>query len=428
MKALNIAAITITLMTTAIADAKYEAHEWGTFTSLVGSNGITQNGMYHEDEPLPSFVYKFGEVQADRHRPVVLPPPEEDCRHSKICFSSQMLEKNIITQKMETPVIYFYSDKTDQIEVNVKFPEGVVTESYPGPMRTFPKRGDNTTIADGDTTYDVIVKPPGKNVSHLPLVSSNNIYSHARNVASDFVMSAVPYGSPEVEKFIFYRGLGRFQPQMDITSNEGRLSIRSKNPLPAMFLVHVNEAGHGQMLPLFGRNSVQVGDLELQRLMNHSQNQPGILTGVIAKNTIVNALIKEGLFADEALAMVNTWEHGYLKVPGLRLLYMLPRNEVDAILPLKMTPAPEKLTRVFVARIEVLLDTFESKIVSDVLARGDNFNVNSLGRFAEPMLRRAAEVYRSTSLSPAPNKIQLFDRLISRAAKSIAEGVNSTAH
>ena len=41
----------------------YEAHEWGTFTSLVGSNGVTQNGMYHEDEHLPDFVHSFGETQ-----------------------------------------------------------------------------------------------------------------------------------------------------------------------------------------------------------------------------------------------------------------------------------------------------------------------------------------------------------------------------
>ena len=38
------------------ASNRLVVHEWGTFTSLVGSNGQAQNGMYHEDEALPDFV------------------------------------------------------------------------------------------------------------------------------------------------------------------------------------------------------------------------------------------------------------------------------------------------------------------------------------------------------------------------------------
>src|SRR5262245_27648507 len=94
--------------------AAFDAHEWGTFTSLVGSNGITQNGMYHEDEPLPDFVHSFGELRLEAALPPTpspQPTPPRCPRRSKLCFDQAFLSQNIVTQKMETPVIYFYTDR-----------------------------------------------------------------------------------------------------------------------------------------------------------------------------------------------------------------------------------------------------------------------------------------------------------------------------
>src|SRR5438128_2309672 len=111
--------------------ASLEVHEWGTFTSLVGSDGVTQNGMSHEDESLPPFVHGFGEVNAvpfPDPLPVLQPPrrPQRPrpCDGGKGCIPNTFLNSNIITQKMETPVIYFYSDRVQNVEVNVKFPRG----------------------------------------------------------------------------------------------------------------------------------------------------------------------------------------------------------------------------------------------------------------------------------------------------------------
>ncbi len=52
----------LTTFTISSAQARLAVHEWGTFTSLVGSNGKTQHGMYHEDERLPDYVHGFGET------------------------------------------------------------------------------------------------------------------------------------------------------------------------------------------------------------------------------------------------------------------------------------------------------------------------------------------------------------------------------
>ncbi|MES2965176.1 MAG: hypothetical protein V4760_14920 [Bdellovibrionota bacterium] len=393
--------LAIALAFTSTAHAKLEAHEWGTFTSLVGSDGITQDGMLHEDEKLPSFVYGFGETRptfswSPNSKPTPRPTPPNDCRRNKgSCFSRTLLSTSPVTQKMETPVIYFYTDRPQRVDVTVKFPQGVITETFPAPVASSPSPHTMTAFANGETKFSVDVLTTS---AAPPYADADNIYSHARNVASRTVRSGA-----DVEKFIFYRGVGRFQPRFAMTSVGGRLSFSAAaSAIPqAAFLVHVDDKGDGRMINLANlskKGSQVVSKSLVARLMNHDPVQPWppqpdvkVLAGTSATKALTEALVTSGLFADEAAAMVKTWEHGYLKVPGLRLLYILPRTEVDEVLPLTMTPAPEKLERVFVGRIEILLDTEEERILREIAA--PSFDLDSLGRFAEPILRRAQQVY-----------------------------------
>ncbi|NQZ19815.1 MAG: hypothetical protein HRT44_11240 [Bdellovibrionales bacterium] len=75
------------------------------------------------------------------------------------------------------------------------------------------------------------------------------------------------------------------------------------------------------------------------------------------------------------------------------MLYILPRVEVDEILPITMSPAANTLERAFVARLEIMLDTEEKQLVRDIMQKQLNFDITTLGRFAEPKLRRAQQVY-----------------------------------
>jgi len=415
------------------AHAKLEAHEWGTFTSLVGSNGITQNGMYHEDEALPGFVHGFGDMinapppiaqppiddpieplPPFHPAPAPIPPPMRPPCHSKACFEQEVFTRNVVTQKMETPVIYFYTDVAQKVDVNVKFPEGVVTETFPGPIATSPSSRNNVVLANGNTTFSVNVMT-AKNQSNIPYVGQDNIYSHARNVNSNVVEG----GNGEAEKFIFYRGLGRFQPKIQITSQDGGVNFDSseENAEITAFLVHVSATGEARMMrvPSRFRQLIPLSAEQVATLSDHNQGAGNIiLTGQDAHSALTHAVTVAGLKSDEAEAMISTWEHGYLHVPGLRLLYILPRAEVDSVLPLTITPKPDSLVRVFVGRIEVMLDTQEQQILKDVLAKKDDFDVNSLGRFAEPMLRRVMDVYSNGK--PTAEGTALFTRLIARSA------------
>ena len=420
---LNLLSALLLFFTAQSAMARYEAHEWGTFTSLVGSNGITQNGMYHEDEKLPDFVHPFGITQEDllpapRPGPAPTPnPPRRPCR-GKLCFDDEFFNQNLITQKMETPVIYFYSDTQRRVDVNVRFPDGLITDTYPAPVRSSPSERDARRAENGTATFQVDVLPQLS--GRVPYVDSHNIYSHARNVASNIVRT-----NGEQEKFIFYRGVGRFQPKISITSRGGSLELVSPNArasTPAAFLVHVTEQGEGRMLALgaIERGQPKVVKPEvLGALRTHDGNtRHGIIDVTAGRQQLVAGLVSSGLNYDEAVAMIDTWNNGYLRTPGLRLLYILPRHEADEVLPLSISPAPEKLERVFVARIEVLLDTEENAILERLRQERASFQLSSLGRFAEPMLRRILEVFDGGGSVADPELRQILLNLIDQAAKS----------
>jgi hypothetical protein len=418
------------LVLTQPAFAKLEVHEWGTFTSLVGSNGITQNGMYHEDEPLPDFVHGFGEI-AQIAPPPSHRPPIGGCRF-KGCFGQDFLSRKIITQKMETPVLYFYSDKTQDVSVNVKFPKGVITETYPAPIATSPTLATVTDLKNGNTTFNVkIIVPgtpgtPGGPFDHLtlPFVDLSNIYGHARNVESNVVES-----NGEREKYIFYRGIGQYQPLFSVTSERGgvTLTANSQTVPQVAFLIDVDQNGRARLMKLSKFEMLAYRGMmanermmptEIARLRDHSQpDSEDMISGDKASAEVVSGLVGAGLKLDEAQAMVATWEHGYLKVPGLRLLSILQRSEVDAVLPLTISPAPEKVERVFVSRMEILLDTDEQKILRDIQDQGLAFDVTSLGRFAEPKLRRVFDVCKTSicSLCGSREMDSIFTTLIDRA-------------
>ena len=95
-----------------------------------------------------------------------------------------------------------------------------------------------------------------------------------------------------------------------------------------------------------------------------------------------NALVEQGLFLKEAQAMVETWRDSWFE-EGARLLYIVPSRSVDAILPLRVEPAPSKTARVFVGRIELVTPDI-TRTMEDALARSDWPTIARYGRFPGP--------------------------------------------
>jgi hypothetical protein len=71
------------------------------------------------------------------------------------------------------------------------------------------------------------------------------------------------------------------------------------------------------------------------------------------KSVLQTALVSEGLFPDEARALLNTWELSYFKSAGLRVFFLVPRAWTDFYLPLEQS-LPGDVNRVMVGRIELI--------------------------------------------------------------------------
>src|SRR5205085_1139126 len=110
-----------------------------------------------------------------------------------------------------------------------------------------------------------------------------------------------------------------------------------------------------------------------------------------------NILVADGLYEKEAQAMVDTWRDSWFE-EGSRLIYVVPRDIVDRILPLDVTPAPASVARVFVGRIE-LVTPATLRAVGDALDAGDRDGLERYGRFLEPIAQRLGRTaFRSAEI------------------------------
>ena len=84
------------------------------------------------------------------------------------------------------------------------------------------------------------------------------------------------------------------------------------------------------------------------------------------RSDLRTALVAKGLFADEADALLNTWELSYFKSAGLRVFFMVPPSWTNRVLPLTVTGVPS-VTRVMVGRIE-LVDPRQRELLARLAA------------------------------------------------------------
>ncbi len=348
-------------------DGKLVVHEWGTFTSVSGTDGISLEWRPLDGPTdLPSFVY----TQAN-------PGPDNRPVRGRGKGSGRI--------RMETPVIYFYSDRPRDISLRVDFPQGTITEWYPRAQVTPPGVNWNP--------FQVRPGPPPT----FPTEPTHNHYYPARETDADPI-----HVRGEDEKFLFYRGVGDFKlplkasltrdAKVQLTHSQqqplGRLMVFEKRGDKIGFEVLADPARPNATLPRPALND-DLGDV-LDRLYT--------------------MLIAEGLYPKEASSMIETWRDHWFE-DGLRVFYMLPQDLTDTILPLHMTPAPTELVRVLVGRIELLtpeqLDDVHARLLkahySAPQRRADLIGAlnKDYGRFLEPIIGRI--MVRLTTNDPLKN-------------------------
>jgi hypothetical protein len=330
-------------------------HEWGTFLSMSGSDGVALDGMYHEEHALPAFVHARSRDQL-RLRSVVL--------------------------KGETPVIYFYTEQAQKVRVEVQFPRGLWTQWYPQAQVVSPQFSQAkspVTLRDGRIRWcaDLIPAARGAGAPEPPKTATDALWNFARDVDAAFVRTRDYTQEPEhqeSERFLFYRGLG-------------------EAPLRHVFLIRV-EGGKGVYayrpgLPPGGRATDVIPSMDGAKPLDEFARA--------LADDLAARLVESGLFPKEARAMVNTWRTSYFHTEGVRALFVMPQAWTDAFIPLEVTPKPKDVVRVMVGRIELLTPERErlaARAVRDLAspdteARGRAFAyLREQGRYVEPIVRR----------------------------------------
>ncbi len=329
-------------------------HEWGTFTSIAGPDGLSMDWLpLTGSTDLPSFVEHFREV----------------------AFKGGLRG----TTRMETPVLYFYSARETTVSVNVSFAKGLITEWYPhadaaNPALTTRDYSLYSKKSPGAIIWNSVhIEPQGS--PDFPLDNSGNHYFAARNTSSASLFVETPSG-PQREKFLFYRGVSAFSIPID-----ANVAPDSTIHLENQFAEEIPAA------ILFERRGTQIGYRMLGPLRDQAAYAPPELSASLESLSVdlEDILISQGLFPDEAHAMLETWKNSWFE-EGSRLIYIVPRRFVDSVLPLRIAPAPATTTRVFVGRIELITPATE-RAVESAFVSNDQATLAKYNRFLEPILR-----------------------------------------
>jgi hypothetical protein len=360
-----------------IVTSDLTAHEWGTFTSIAGRDGqamkwLPQNGS----TDLPDFVEHLREAN----------------------FKGNLSG----TVRMETPVLYFYSLRETTLSVKVSFAKGLITEWYPHASHVEPSEVRAADVlyqlhGRGSITWDSVNVSPNLTAS-FPRDNPRNDkdqgkqYYAARETSAAPLVVKTPAGNQH-EKFLFYRGVSTFSPPISATvTPEGALHLTNLGPdeIPAVILFErrADKLGYRLAGALSGQTP---GEMSLD---------PPELTATFESlsHDLEDILTSQGLYPDEARAMIETWRDSWFE-EGSRLFYIVPTRFVNAILPLTVYPAPSQTVRVFVGRLE-LITPATTQAVEKILAAHDLAALQKYARFFEPILDqiRAANPTQSAQL------------------------------
>ena len=315
-------------------------HEWGTFTSFSGSDGVPVSFRPNFDD-LPSFVYY---------------PYDQDTKAGRL-FRGGLVS-------METPVVYFYTDRDTRVAVTVDFPRGWITEWYPFAAGPPTRTARNDKTGGQSIRWDVKLTP--NEPARFPREKGENHYYAARETDAVPLQAEVVGRDEERdghlrggsilqrEKFLFYRGVGTFPPPVTVKALGGgnvRVTNGAGGKVSGLVLVTVRGGKVG-----FRTLSDLDAGAEATATLPEATGNVADLADAVAKG-----LTAAGLYEREARAMVKTWDDAWFKEEGTRLLYLVPRAKTDELLPLKVDPKPTEVVRVLVGRHDFLTPEQEAE-------------------------------------------------------------------
>ena len=406
----------------------YELHEWGTFTTVSGSNGENLAGLHVEEEHLPAFVYSHVGMEnydpysyRDYYRSNGKRPPQQQMLvrqdGNKLSFPFRsgkgMPTASIqnVTVKMETPVIYFYGDDTPNVNVKVGFNGGTISQWYPQrksgdtpnlinqKYATFSPdlakyKGNKQLISTkpinfaehykGAIEWDVEIIPKDEtDAAHTFKSYENKAWIYPRVPGANMIKVG-----QEFEDYLFYRGMGNFPTSVKFTVDENETLNVTNNSREAIPFAFAFENIHGKF------RYKKLGSIAPDTVVTVSESEwvnPAQQQVEVFKE-VRSGLVSQGLSIHEANGMVKTWWQSYFNKPGLRIFWVVPQGDLERVLPLVASPKPTKQVRVMVGRSDVLRPKMEQDMVAKLGTKA--FRKYSKDRFYLPYLNRLRQLVK----------------------------------
>jgi hypothetical protein len=375
----------------AAAGEQLVVHEWGTFTSLVDEQGRELSGINIDDEPVPDFVHNLN--------PFLLSQPVLSSLHWQYRSKGAPRHHPQVTMRLETPVIYFYPPAGQRepirVDVSVRFRGGWLTEFYPqahadaeGLKNRIFEFGQLTPDSTSSLAWnDLQVGTDG-----LGPKTTEQVWLAPRKVQAANVTNV----EGESERYLFYRGVGHLASPLRaaLDRNSGKLALyanfnevladKQQARIPQLWLIEVKQDGACAFRTLDGISAT--ADPKAELASARYRFEPGDFNNSNRErleSEMHAALVADGLFADEATALLSTWQRSYFASPGLRVFYLVPRVWTDHYLPLSLS-RDAAIDRVMIGRLELIGD--EQRALLDRLSK----TASSDGKWVEQIPESAA--------------------------------------
>ncbi|MEO6435090.1 MAG: hypothetical protein ABIP55_04930 [Tepidisphaeraceae bacterium] len=357
---------------------KLVVHEWGTFTSLQDENGRSIGGLNSNDEPLPPFVHRL---------------PNVGIADDVFIKSPRARLHPDVTMRLETPVVYFYPPdaKPMTLDVSATFKGGLLSEYYPKAIATSdtpPRRLTAKTVGTLKWKSALIGED-----AKIP-ATTDRIWLAPRAVQATPVTV-----NGQGEKYLFYRGVGHVEAPIKVVRSSAGIQLYDNRPadmwdapmtVRATWLAEFRPDGACAFRVIDAQPALPEANI-VARDASFADADFAKENTARLRAAMKQALIADGLFDDEADAMLETWKNSYFKTGGQRLFFVVPRQWTDRVLPLTISQ-PCELTRVMIGRIELvspkqreLLTRMGDEKQRITAVTADRYH-QQLGRFGDALL------------------------------------------
>jgi hypothetical protein len=372
MRTVSLSLVWALFVTTALCSDKLIVHEWGTFTSFQDERGRAIGGINTDDEPVPQFVHTIaGGLLLSRTE---LPPT---------FFQGTPHCHPDVNMRLETPVLYFHADKNfhGRVDVRVEFKGGWLTQFYPDAEAVAPGvRGEQFGTLARNTVGSLTWRNLEVNAAGAGPQTTEAVWTAPRAVEAQQVKTE----KGESEKYLFYRGVGHLDAPLSVTRDSG-----------GTLNIAAHESAHVAGVSQLWYADIRKDGSGAYRALHVADNAPVLATtraeftpADYAPKAIANlrtemrgALVTAGLNADEAEALLNTWQISYFKSAGARVFFLVPQEWTDRVMPLSVSGESCEIRRVMVGRIELVSP--EQRALLTKIAAGPV--PNSWGDFRQPL-------------------------------------------